>query len=385
MSTTINRVIADANSAQITVSKVVPYSTISLVDIDKANDVSVSCYDDVPEFVESELVRLYGNFYSSLSHLRELKNFDCVNTYVERFKGNIISLILFQREKSVVTVFNEVIAISDNEVERFSRYIFDHFNEVAVIKFRAISTEMDHFVFPFQRYNYLEDIVIDLPQDTQLYLASLGKNLRRNLKRCQKKLEIEHPSFSFRMSLDGSVKEQDIHDVVALNRTRMLEKNKVPAIDEEETELLVTQVRESGLVCIATVDDHVCAGAICFRTGKNYFLTVIAHDSNYDVYSLGMLCCAHMICECIDRGGNEFHFLWGRYDYKFALNGIQRDLFQVVIYRSKFQFLMHLKLALIIWKRAKTRQAVLYLQQIKKSNGLMSRLAMQFLSAIRRI
>ena len=386
MSTTVNRVRADAQPAPISVAKVAPYCAVILDDADKVSDISVSYYENmVPQFVDDELVRLYGNFYSSLSHLRSYKNFWNVSTYVERFRGGILSLFLFQRDQKIVTVLNEVIAISDDQMERFAQYIFQKFSDVSVIKFRAINSEVSHFKFPFQRYNYLEDIVIDLPATTEQYLASLGKNLRRNLKRCQKKLEHDHPTFSFHTFLDDAAKVQDIRDVIALNRNRMIEKNKVPAIDDEETERLVRQVRESGLICTATVDGRICAGAICFRTGSNYFLTVIAHDSTYDVYSMGLLCCAHMVCECIDRGGDEFHFLWGRYDYKFALNGVQRDLYQVAIYRSKIHFLLQSKLALLMWKRSKSRQVLLYLHHLKKSNGLMSRLAMRFLGIIRRI
>jgi hypothetical protein len=45
------------------------------------------------------------------------------------------------------------------------------------------------------------------------------------------------------------------------------------------------------------------------------------------------------ICESITRGGKEFHFLWGRYDYKFMLGAVQRDLDNVVVYRNHVQLM----------------------------------------------
>lgn len=385
MPLTLDQEVADAQAANLAFSGAIPCGTELPEKRAHASGAIAICYEnDVPDFVETELIRLYGNFYSSLSHLRFHKDFEHTSTYVDSLEGKVISLFLFQREHTVVTVLNEVIAISNSALERFSHYIFQHFHEIAVIKFRAIDTDTYQLPFPFQRYNYLEDIVINLPGNTQEYFSILGKSLRRNLRRCQKKLKLEHPSFSFRLYSDGAVQETDVRQVIALNKARMLGKKKLPAIDEEKTARLVTQVRQNGLICIATVDDRICAGALCVRTGENYFMTVIAHDPAYDVYSLGKLCCAQMICECIGRGGNEFHFLWGRYMYKFSLAGVQRDLYQMAIYRSKLEIFLHLRLALKIWIHAQSRQAILNLRHIKKSNGILAQLAMKFLSAIRR-
>jgi hypothetical protein len=388
MSTTINQVIADVQSAKIGGAKVAISGAVTLpvANVDPLTGISVSCYiNDVPDFVGEGLEKLYQNFYSSLSHLRKDRKFLNASTYVERIDEKLISLILFERKAEIVTVLNEVIAISDIELERFSHYIFGRFGDVTVIQLRAVAAEMTQVTFPFQRQNYLEDIVIDLPDSTESYLAGLGKNLRRNLRRCRSKLEKSNPSFSFDISENDAVKVQAVRDVVALNRARMLGKDKVPAIDDMEAERLAAQVREGGLVCVGTINGKVCAGAICFRTGNNYFLTVIAHDSMYDVYSMGILCCAQMICECIDRGAEEFHFLWGRYDYKFALNGVQRDLYQVAIYRSKLHFLRHIPLAIPLWWRAKIRQITLRLQELKRTDGVLPRLAFQLIKTIRRI
>jgi hypothetical protein len=180
------------------------------------------------------------------------------------------------------------------------------------------------------------------------------------------------------------VTESDIRDVIALNKMRMSGKNKLVSIDEKKINQILTHVKENGLVCIARIDNQICAGAICFRTGKNYFMTVVAHDPTYDSYGLGKLCCKHLICECIDQDGKEFHFLWGRYEYKFSLAGVQRDLYEIVIYRSKIDTLVHLNLAFKIWLHARKRQAILHLQNIKKTNGVLSRLMTYLLSTIRR-
>lgn len=385
MPATIDRKLAQAQSPGLAFSTSLSVRSEVEEKIEDANDTRIICYENtVPKFVEAELVRIYGNFFSSLSHLKFRQNFEHTSTYVDRLEGRVISLFLFQREQSVVTVLNEVIAISNSAMERFSQFIFQRFHEVAVIKFRAIGTDADRLAFPFQRYNYLEDIVINLPQSTQEYFSILSKSSSRNLRRCQRKLQKEHPSFAFRIYADSAVRESDVREVIALNRARMIGKKKLPAIDEKMAERLVTQARENGLLCIASVDNKICAGALCVRTGTNYFMTLIAHDNAYDAYSLGKLCCTQMICECIGRGANEFHFLWGRYVYKFSLAGVQRDLYEVAIYRSKLDILLHLRLALAFWIHAKSRQAILSLQGIKRNHAGLVQLAMRFVYAIRR-
>jgi hypothetical protein len=353
--------------------------------IDNRDDISISCYEnEIPVFVESDLVRLYNNFFSSLPHMARHKKFKNSSTYVERMEDRVTTLFIFQLENNVVTVLNEVIAISDPEIDRFSHYIFHRFGQVTVINFGAVQATVNKLSLPFRQFNCLEDIVVDLPDTSEKYLASLGKNLRRNLRRFYRKIEQDHPSFSFQMFSDDDVTEHEIRNVVALNRARMINKNKSPSIDDEGIAIMTEHTKRSGLVCVVTIDNKICAGAITFRTGTNFFLTVIAHDPQFDAYGLGTICCSHMISECIKRGGKEFHFLWGRYDYKIALNGVQRDLNQIVIFRSNFQSLVHIGLVLSMWWREKRRLSVLYLQRVMKTDTVKAQFLTRLMRLIRR-
>lgn len=133
--------------------------------------------------------------------------------------------------------------------------------------------------------------------------------------------------------------------MVELNRARMIGKSRVSYIDHEETERIIKLVRSRGLVCLMTIDGRICAGVINYRVGENYFLKVIARDPAYNDYRLGMLCCYLGIRECIEKGGKEYHFLWGRYEYKYRLLGIQRDLDHLPIYRSRTQFVLNARRA----------------------------------------
>jgi hypothetical protein len=338
---------------------------------DVTSDVTTASIfeNEIPSYVEREMDRLYGNLYSSVSKIMSNGDMSNVSTYVVYKGSEIITVFLFQMKAGKVQLLNEVIEISEEEITRFVTIVFEKFHNVNSISFVAIKTDMAQFRYPYQRINYLEDIIVTLPNSVDEYLASLKKNTRRNIKRYTNRLKTNLPSFSYGVYVKEDIKEQDIRDIIKLNHARMSGKNNVSALGEAETEKMIKLVRKCGLICVARNDGEVCAGAISFRAGDNYFLKVLAHDSRYNDYSLGILCCYHIICECINRGAHEFHFLWGRYDYKYTLLGVQRDLDYLAVYRSKFHFLMDFHIVIATEFKGYLRRTKLWAQETKKKDG----------------
>ena len=306
-----------------------------------ASEATIVCHEnEIPAFVEAELDRLYGNIFSSLRQFRIYGwKPGRTSTYVVQQDGRTKAVLLFERDGSRLRVMNEVIALDSDELGRFVTYIFSTFASIDVIAFKAIETDIRRFAFPFQRFNHLEDLTLRLPPTTDEYHASLGKNTRRNIRRHQGKLERDFPSCRFEAYEKDTLDPQMVREIIEFNRARMADKNIASMIDEDETRRIIRLVRECGMVGVMKIDGRLCAGAISFQSGSNYFLNVLAHDPRYDDYWLGFLCCYMTICESITRGGKEFHFLWGRYDYKFMLGAVQRDLDNVVVYRNHVQLM----------------------------------------------
>ncbi|MGZ5817337.1 MAG: GNAT family N-acetyltransferase [Burkholderiaceae bacterium] len=334
------------------------------------NHVTTSVFEnEIPSYVEREMDRLYGNLYSSFSKIRANGSMTDVSTYVVYNGSEIVTVFLFRITNGKATLLNEVIEISEEEISRFVQTVFEKFSHVNCVSFVAIKADLEHVTFPYQRINYLEDIIVTLPESVDQYLAVLKKNTRRNIKRYTNRLKTNLPSFNYEIYVKDGIDEQDIRDIIKLNHARMSGKNNTSALGECETERMIKLVRECGLVCVARNEGKVCAGAISFRVGENYFLKVLAHDPLYNDYSLGILCCFHIICECINRGGREFHFLWGRYDYKYTLLGIQRDLDYLAVYRSRFDYLMDLPAVASTAFKGYMRQTILWAQETKKKEG----------------
>jgi hypothetical protein len=299
----------------------------------------------VPPFAAAALERLYQHLYASLTKFSIDGVLGDAGTYVVRQGDKEVSLFLFRRQHNRVEVLNEMIRLDTEDVQRFAASVFAAFEQVDVISFRAVQTDVRDLPYPYQRFNATENIVLTLPVSEQAYFASLGHATRKSIKYYTNKLKRHYPSFAFQTYDSKSATEQQIRAIIDLNRARMAGKNKVSAIDDLELQRKIRLVRECGIVGVATIDGQICAGSISYRIGDNYFMDVSAHDSNYNEYRLGTLCCYLTICACISLGGKECHLLWGNLDYKARFHGVPHNLDHLVVYRERADVLWNADIA----------------------------------------
>lgn len=346
--------------------------------------ITIQCHEnEIPPFVEEALEHLYGNLFSLLAYYRMFNDADGLHTYVVRDGDAVKAAWLFRRERHQVTVINEGMAVDEEEIQRFAKHVFAQYRSVDVVAFRAVQACMTSSALPFQRFNCLEDLVLSLPADSATYTASLGKSTRAYVNRYMNKLRREHPSFRFEIFSGGEIREQDIRRIFDFNRRRMESKGKESIHDEDNIRRVIALARERGFVGVITIGGRVCAGTVNYRVRDNYFLETLAHDSAYDDYRLGTLCCYLTICECIARGGGEYHFLWGLDDYKVRLLGKPRDLDNLTIYRSYAHMLRHGDTACRHVAQAWTRRAQLWLRDARRDNRPAARIATRLLSQVR--
>jgi hypothetical protein len=301
------------------------------------HDISISLFENsIPQSVEDDLEKLYQNLYSTLAHHRTYGDLSSgISTYVARRKGEPVAILLLRRDRDTVRVLNEQIRLEAQEVARFANYIFSTFNGVNIILFHAVEAKLERVGFPCQHFSCTEDIVLDLPPSTEAYRTRLGKSTRSYISRYLNKLRRDFPTLRHDVYTRDEVNEEHVRAIIAMNHARMADKHRLSYIDDAEAERILHFTRKFGMVSVVTIDGRLCAGTINFRIGDNYFLKVIAHDSAFNDYGLGTLCCYLTICECIARGGREYHFLWGRYEYKYRLLGVQRNLDHIALYRSR--------------------------------------------------
>lgn len=302
---------------------------------------------EIPSFVKTEMERLYQNPFSSVA-AEHVSNPD-TSTYVVYRDGRPITIFLFLRDRRQVRVLNATIRIGTEDIQRFANYIFDQFKTVAAVSFQSVQLERvdrSSVPLPYQRFNASEDIVLALPDTPQAYLQNLGKSTRKYIKYHLNRPKRHFPTYCYTVCEPDQIDERLIQDIIDLNTARMENKHKVSTIDDAQKEWIMTVAKTYGFVGVARIDGKVCAGVICTRIGANYFMHVIAHDPRYDDYRLGTICCYLTICEAVARSGKEFHFLWGQGDYKYRLLGVQRDLDNLTVYRSRTHYFLNSGLVL---------------------------------------
>lgn len=307
-------------------------------------DFTVAFYQsNIPPFVKAELETLYESLYSTLAQFQYRSDavLADVHTYVEYQDGMPHAILLFRISGHTARILNEVMPVGGADIERFADYVFKKFESVSVIAFHAIQAGKTRLAYPHHRFEVMEDIVLSLPACKEEYLAALGKSTRKTVKYYSNKLKRAFPSFTHEVFTKDGITREHVRAIIGMKAARMEKKNKPSIVSESDIEHVLRLVRSYGVAGIATIDGKVCAGWIGYRVGKNDFMDIFAYDTAYEEYRLGTLCCYLAITDCIERGGKECHFQWGRDDFKFRFLGRQRDLSDLVIYRSRIAMLAH--------------------------------------------
>jgi hypothetical protein len=291
----------------------------------------VSFYENaVPSFAADALERRYQNTFSSsiAEHADEAET----STYVVRTIMGIRTVFLFQVRGRHVIVLNSAIPIEADDIEAFVESVFARYPDVQTIRFASVETHIAHSRFPYQQFRMSEDYVLDLPSTVEAYHQRLGKSAATTLRRKQNKLDRAFPDARCDIHEGGETGLDAAADIVRLKTSGS---GPAARLDDGQQAWLRKVVHTHGFVSAIVIGGRVCAGTICTRVGRNYFLHVVAHDPAFDAYSPGVLCAYHTICAAIVRGGSEFHFLWGQAAWKARLRAVQHELNDVVIYRSR--------------------------------------------------
>ncbi|WP_158592198.1 GNAT family N-acetyltransferase [Noviherbaspirillum sedimenti] len=306
---------------------------MTTIDGDEQSDgITIACYmNEVPLFVEAELVRLYDMLYSSMPFFKAFRSTEQLSSYVAWRNNHPIAIFVFQFRDGKIDVLNEMIEIDQVEIDRFAHTLFAKVPAADIISFKALKTDRRRFSFPSQRCYASDTYVIALPATSKAYTAALGKSTRTAIKYQMNKVARDHPSFTSRFYADEDIDEQHIRDILKLSEARISSKAFNFSHDEKR---IINLVKMCGLVNVLFIDGRLCAGSINYRIGSSYFGAVIGQDFAYEKYGLGKLTVYLTICESIDRHGKNFYLGGGPFDYKGRMLGVQQVMDRLDIYRS---------------------------------------------------
>jgi hypothetical protein len=355
-----------------------------------ADEITVSFFDHkVPEFLGTELERLYQSVYSTVARLKIYEQDKEISSYVARRGGQIISAILFRLENSKIVVLNQQTRIDSIEIARFSSAAFSRYKGVNQISFWGLmSTTPGGIPYPTRQSYCLPEVVVALPDSADTYLSSLGKSTRRSIRSNLKKVKATFPSFSVEARVAGDINPTDIFDIINLNNARMVVKEKVTYNSEEETRRLVLLANVYGLVLTLKINGRTCAGAMGYRVGSTCFFHTLAHDPQFDEFKLGTVSCYLMMSECIARGVNSVRFGGSSHRYKFDFRGTLLHLDQLIIYRNLGHYIVQAPRAVASSFLAYLEKAKLWILLADRRDDFASRViarSMSRLHAFRRL
>lgn len=305
----------------------------------EAGETSISCYlNEIPSFIETELVKSYETLHSSLAFFRTFRSIEDVSCYVRQRKGHPKTVLLFAFRNKRIDVLNEMIEIEQSEVDCFARYIFTRFEQVDIISFKALKTNVNESDFPVQRHSSKDTYVVALPRTPEEYTESIAKSTRADIRRQSRNVVRDFPSFTSEFFVDEDVREEHIREIIAFSENKISSKGVKISHDVERITKLA---KACGFVHILTINGRICSGSVNYRVGSSYFGDVTGYDPEYEKYALGKLGAYHTICECIARGGTRFYLGGGVFEFKSKMAGVVLSMDELQVYRSHAKMLVH--------------------------------------------
>ena len=298
-----------------------------------ADQVPVACFMyEIPSFIENELIKSYETLHSSLAFFRVYRSINHVNCYVAGHHLQPRTILLFTCNGCQVDVLNEMIEISQADLDRFVRYIFSRFAGIDVISFKALKTVVGQFGFPLQRHVSKSTYLIALPATAEGYTASIGKSTRAGLRHQMNNVVRDFATFESRFFVNHEVNEDDVRAIVRFSEARIGAKG---IKFKHDIDRIMALTRCCGFVSVFLIDGRICAGSINYSIGASYFGDVTGYDPHYEKYGLGKLCVHQTICESIRRGAKRFYLGGGAFDFKKRMLGIALCMDELNIYRSR--------------------------------------------------
>jgi hypothetical protein len=171
-------------------------------------------------------------------------------------------------------------------------------------------------------WNFMSDWVVDLPSTYAEYLEKLGKTSRKHLTSYARRLQHKLPS---QLSIiEGSdISQELVADLVELHRQRMQNADRKFWLTPDKIARRTQLAHECGLFCGRWAEDRLIGGTLNFFHGSTAYLSLVAHDPQYDNLHCGLVCLLDTIQNLIARGISKYN-LHTRYSpFKTRMGGVE--------------------------------------------------------------
>jgi hypothetical protein len=181
--------------------------------------------------------------------------------------------------------------------------------------------------------NSPSDYVVNLPSTFTEYLGQLGKTSRNHLTAYAKRLERTLPT---RLSvLEGAAISQElVAELADLHRRRMEDAEKKYMLTSEKIERRTRLAQECGLFCGRWINDRLIGGTLNYFHEGVVYLSLVAHDPEYDNLHCGLVCLLDTIRFLIERGVPKYNFHVRYSPFKTRMGGAERQHHSLVLFAN---------------------------------------------------
>lgn len=288
--------------------------------------------DCEPEEFAAELSDRYGSFFSTVEYLTLYTHPPNYNACtLERPRHDI----LFALRGHTADLLNRLVDIEPEALELAAAAIFAACPAVhrirAEVKFPPARIHRCHRVVQTS-----EDMVVELPADTDAYHRQIGNTTRKHLRQYGNKLRREHPDFELRRLEDQDIPLELVQQTVAWTNERVRAKGDISVYEEDPSKIrpLWQLLQHHGLALNGYIDGELAATQLLLCVGRDTWIHTVGFDSRYEKLHLGLLMTYYSILESIERGCRRTHMLFGTPVYKSRLGAEPVTAWEVSLFRT---------------------------------------------------
>jgi len=182
---------------------------------------------------------------------------------------------------------------------------------------------------------FIGDWIIELPDSYSNYLKNLNKATRKHLGNYYRHLTNDLVTELFILE-KGEIEQGIVEELYNLHRLRMEKVNKPFAITNEKMTRRIRLAQQCGLFCGRYHNGKLIAGTLNYYHGSTVYLSLVAHNPQYDRYHAGLVCLTDTIKYLISKGIKIYN-LHVRYSpFKTRLGGIENKHYQITLFANVF-------------------------------------------------
>jgi CelD/BcsL family acetyltransferase involved in cellulose biosynthesis len=236
-------------------------------------------------------------------------------------------VLVFDGKGDTIRVLNKAFAITPSDAERACRALFGAFPHVRRIHLEVLFPPSS-LALPRRILYTTHHMVVDLPETTDAYLATLSKRMRKHLRTYRNRLE--HDFSDIETEVFPSAGDERVPDLFdqflrwKLERFGALGRRTYWQNDPRLVDRFLSLLGRRGEIRVTTVDGRTAAILFDFPVGDMMCAQESATGPDLDYYGMALLSDYWEICDAISRGFKTLNMLWGTEDHKARLGATRR-------------------------------------------------------------